>query len=202
MNIDPASVSTRDLYGWLVQLVTPRPIAWVSTLSDDGIANLAPYSFFNAVGANPPTLLFCPANRRDGTAKDTLANVRQNGQFVVNVVTESMAQAMNRTAAEIPSDQDEFTLASVAPAPSQLVKPPRVAAAAASIECELHSIVGLGTGPGGASIVIGRIVWMHLSEQYIDDDGQWKKPGGIDTVGRMAGNGYVRTTDRFTLERP
>ena len=99
MQFDPESLSIRDLYGWMVQLITPRPIAWVSTLSSTGIANLAPYSFFNGVGANPPTLVFCPSNNRFGEAKDTLANIRHTGEFVVNVVTEEWATQMNATAA-------------------------------------------------------------------------------------------------------
>ncbi|MEM9586337.1 MAG: flavin reductase family protein, partial [Planctomycetota bacterium] len=98
MHIDPSQTSVSALYHWMVGLITPRPIAWVSTRSQEGHRNLAPYSFFNGVGAKPPTLMFCPANRDDGTPKDTLENIRQTGQFVINVVTESVLQAMNLTA--------------------------------------------------------------------------------------------------------
>ena len=150
MQIDPTDLSTRDLYTWMVRLITPRPIAWVSTLSHQGLANLAPFSFFSGLGANPPTVLFCPANNRFGRPKDTLVNVRSTGQFVVNLVTESDAEAMNLTACELDADVDEFEFAAIDKADCQVVSPPRVANASAAIECQLQEAITLGTGPGGA----------------------------------------------------
>ncbi|QDT05287.1 Flavin reductase like domain protein [Rubripirellula lacrimiformis] len=201
MQLDVNDLAVRDLYQWMTRLITPRPIAWVSTVSIDGVANLAPFSFFNGVGANPPTLMFCPANRRDGSPKDTLANIRRTGHFVVNLVTESLTASMNQTAAELDPDDDEFVIADVEKMESTWVASPRVADAAAALECELHSVVTLGTGPGGANLVIGRILGIHVDDRVVADDG-FPDPALLDTIGRMGGNGYVRTTDRFEVKRP
>ncbi|TWU48753.1 Flavin reductase like domain protein [Rubripirellula tenax] len=201
MNFAVNEKSTREVYDWMTRLITPRPIAWVSTLSVDGIANLAPFSFFCGVGANPPTLAFCPANRRDGTPKDSLLNVQRTGQFVINIVTESVAESMNRTAAELPPGEDEFEFADVAKAVSTLVRPPRVASAVASMECELHSAIAIGSGPGGANLVLGRIVWIHVQDDCVDHNGS-AITERLDTIGRMAGDQYSRTADRFVIARP
>lgn len=201
MQIDPESLPIRDLYGWMVQLITPRPIAWVSTLSATDIPNLAPYSFFNGVGANPPTLVFCPANNRFGEAKDTLANIRHTGEFVVNVVTEEWAMQMNATAAEFNSDVDEFDAASVTRTPSSKVAPYRVQGCKAAFECRLLQTMSLGHGPGGANLVIGRIVCIHVADSLLSVDGEFVSER-LDTIGRLGGNGYSRTSDRFDLPRP
>jgi flavin reductase (DIM6/NTAB) family NADH-FMN oxidoreductase RutF len=166
----------------------------------DGVCNLAPFSFFNGVGANPPTVMFCPANRHDGTPKDSHANILRTGQFVVNIVTEEMAEAMNKTSSELKPDEDEFQWAGLAKADSLVVKPPRVAMAAAAMECELHSAITLGAGPGGGNLIIGRIVQLHVDDQYLD--GETLAIDRLHTVGRMGGADYVRTSDRFTLDRP
>lgn len=201
MQLNPAELSTRDLYSWMVRLITPRPIAWVSTVSADGVANLAPFSFFNGVGAKPPTIVFCPANKRDGTPKDTLANIQQNDQFVVNLVTESVAEAMNLTSADVLPDVDEFEMAAIEKLQSTSVSPPRVAASAAAFECELYQAIALGTGPGGANLVIGRILTMHVDDKLLDQQGNLDA-ARLNTIGRMGGDEYVRTSDRFTLSRP
>ena len=201
MQINPADLSTRELYSWMVRLITPRPIAWVSTVSAAGIPNLAPFSFFNGVGANPPTIVFCPANNRHGQPKDTLVNIRQTGQFVVNLVTEIDAQPMNLSSSELDADVDEFDFASVDKASCQRVSPPRVAQASAAMECELVEAITLGTGPGGANLVIGRILWLHLDQRLFDEQGQFDAKR-LDTIGRMGGQDYVRTRDRFSLPRP
>lgn len=201
MQINPSELSSRDLYAWMVRLITPRPIAWVSTLSASGVANLAPFSFFSGVGSNPPTLLFCPANNRFGHPKDTLANILETGQFVVNVVTEADAEAMNLTSCELEAEVDEFDFASIEKTRSQQVAPPSVASAAAAIECELLEAISLGTGPGGANVVIGRIVWIQLAEHLFDPQGTFDAHR-LDTIGRMGGQEYVRTGDRFELPRP
>ena len=197
MNIDPTNLSTGRLYRLMVGLITPRPIAWVSTTGMDGVCNLAPFSFFNGVGANPPTVMFCPANRRDGTPKDSHANILHSGEFVVNIVTEDLATAMNRTAAELKPDEDEFEFADLAKLDSVVVKPPRVALAAASMECVLHSAITLGTGPGGANLIIGRIVNLHVDDRYVD--GETLLTDQLNTIGRMGGEDYARTSDRFKL---
>ena len=200
MHIDPNSISTGRLYRWMVGLITPRPIAWVSTQDVKGVCNLAPYSFFNGVGSNPPTVMFCPANRGDGSPKDSHANVIRTGEFVVNIVTEDLAAAMNKTSEELKPDEDEFEFAGLAKAESTVVKPPRVAIAAAAMECVLHSAITLGIGPGGANLIIGRIVHIHVDDQYIDGDAL--AGGRLHPVGRMGGSDYCRTEDRFSLDRP
>ncbi|SRR6056297_985913 len=201
MQLDPTEMSTRDLYTKMVQVITPRPIAWVSTRSAAGVPNLAPFSFFSGVGAKPPTVLFCPVNQRDGQPKDTLRNVRETGEFVVNIVSHRLVEAMNQSSAAYPAEVNEFSAIGLQEAPSTRLTAPRVAEAAVSLECRLHEAITLGTGPGGANIVIGRIVQWHLEDRLLDPDGTISAER-LDTVGRMGGTGYVRTTDRFDLPRP
>jgi flavin reductase (DIM6/NTAB) family NADH-FMN oxidoreductase RutF len=185
----------------MVGLITPRPIAWVSTISATGVANLAPFSFFNGVGANPPLIMFCPANGRSGKPKDTLANIQATGDFVVNLVTEEVAEAMNLTAAEYAADIDEFQLAQIDKEASTHVTPPRVAGSAAAMECRLHTSMQLGSGPGGANLVIGRIICIHVRDDLLDSDGKLIEDRLL-TIGRLGGSSYVHTTDRFQLPRP
>lgn len=201
MEFDPDSMSTRDVYLKMVSLITPRPIAWVSTLSQTGVANLAPYSFFNGIGANPPSLMFAPVNRRDGSRKDSLLNVENNGQFVVNVVSFEQAESMNQTSADFDSETSEFSACGLTPLESMKVSPPRVAEAKASFECELLQTLHLGTGPAGANLVIGRIVMIHVADEVVTESGE-VLPESLDTIGRLGGAGYSRTTDRFDLQRP
>jgi len=201
MTIDPVATPARDFYKLMISCITPRPIAWVSTISPKGIPNLAPFSFFNGIGANPPSVLFCPVNHRDGSKKDTLLNVEATKEFVVNIVPFALAKPMNETSAELPYEQNEFDFAKITPAPSTKVKPPRVKESPIHMECVLHSIVNVGTGPIGANVVIGRIVWMDIAASVLDDKGQID-PRQLDTIGRMGGMGYARTTDLFDLPRP
>ncbi len=201
VEIEPSTLSALELYQHMTRLVAPRPIAWVSTQSVDGRTNLAPYSYFTAVGSNPPTLAFCPANRADGAAKDTLANIEQTGEFVVNVVSFDLADMMNQSSADYDAAESEFDACGIRPTPSLRVRPPRVAEAKAHLECRLHSVVKLGTGPGGANLVIGRIVAMHIQDDVLDKTGH-ADPTSMDLVARMGGSTYSRTTDLFDLERP
>lgn len=201
MELNPEELSHSELYGHMIRLITPRPIAWVSTVSNEGVPNLAPYSYFNAVGSNPPTLMFCPANRPDGTPKDTLANIQANGEFVVNVVSFDLAEQMNQSAAAYETDVSEFEACGLTAAESSLVKPQRVAEARAHFECRLHSVIQLGTGPGGANLVLGRIVAIRVDDEVLDDRSR-ADPAKLDTVGRLGGISYTRTTDRFDIDRP
>ena len=201
MHISPEEHHAREIYSWMVQLITPRPIAWVSTISNNGVGNIAPYSFFSGVGSKPPSVVFCPANRRDGSPKDTLANIEANGQFVVNIVTHDLADVMNQTSAEVSPDVDEFQLASLDQAPSKRVRPARVAAAKASLECELIQTIHLASGPGGANLVIGRILEVYIADEVLDESSSIITER-LETIGRMGGNQYVRTTDRFSMQRP
>jgi flavin reductase (DIM6/NTAB) family NADH-FMN oxidoreductase RutF len=201
MIIDPATTSARDVYRHMISCITPRPIAWVSTISPNGIPNLAPFSFFNGIGANPPTLLFCPVNHRDGSKKDTLRNIEITPEFVVNVVPYSLRVEMNDTSAELPYEQNEFEFAKITPAPAAKVKAPRVKEAPIHFECVVHQIVKVGEGALGANVVIGRIVLLEISDAVLDSTGH-ADPAKLDTIGRMGGSWYSRTTDRFELPRP
>ena len=198
MQFDPDAMKVRDIYGLLVQLVVPRPIAWVSSISDAGVTNLAPYSFFNAVGANPPTLMFCPVNRRDGSFKDSLTNVMENGEFVVNVVSHDLGPAMKETAAEFDSEISEFEAVGIDILDSSCVKPPRVADSLAQFECRLNRVIHLAQGPAGANIVIGDIVQIHVADSVISEPGKIDSEK-LDAIGRMGGSSYTRTTERFDL---
>ncbi len=201
MQLDPQEMGVRDFYLHMVRLIMPRPIAWVSSISGSGIQNLAPYSFFNGVGANPPTLMFCPVNRRDGSKKDSLLNIEETGEFVVNVVPFATAEVMNQTSAEYPHEVSEFDACSLTPVASSRVAPPRLKESTASFECQLHLAMQLGSGPVGANLVIGRIVLVHVDDHVLDDEGL-ADPAKLDLVGRMGGATYSRTTDRFDLPRP
>jgi flavin reductase (DIM6/NTAB) family NADH-FMN oxidoreductase RutF len=201
MNLDPAQISPSSLYQHLIRIIAPRPIAWVSTVSRSGVENLAPFSFFTGVGAKPPSILFCPSNRRDGTPKDSLQNILDTGEFVINAVPFRMAEAMNLSSAELPSEESEFELAGIETAASSIVKPPRVQASPVSLECRLMHHLALSPGPGGANIVVGQIVHLHLDDAVLDNAG-WADPGLLDLIGRLGGASYCRTTDRFDLPRP
>ena len=201
MDIDPQAWPQREVSKLLNATVVPRPIAWVSTISEAGVPNLAPFSFFNAVCSNPPTLLFCTSFRAvDGAQKDTFNNVRATGEFVVNFVSEQLAEAMNITAVEAPPDVNEFERADLTATPSVKVKPPRVAESLAHFECRLYDIIPIGEGVGSGNIVIGTIVHMHFNDaifrqgNYIDF--QTFKP-----VGRLTGSAYCNVQDVFHLQR-
>ncbi|MBI4627020.1 MAG: flavin reductase family protein [Verrucomicrobia bacterium] len=201
MVLDFASLRPRDAYGWMISTILPRPIAWVSTVALEGKTNLAPFSFFQGVTANPPTLMFVPVNNRDGTKKDTIRNIEQVPEFVVNLVPFALAGQMNNSSALLPYGESEFERYGIVPAPSERVRPPRVAAAPVAFECTLDRIVIVGEGPLAANVVFGRILLAHVSDSVLGADG---KPDAakLDLIGRLGGEGYTRTTDRFALERP
>jgi len=201
MLIDFEKLTPRESYPWLINAINPRPIAWVSTISADGRTNLAPFSFFQGVCANPPTLLFTGANDRTGRKKDSVLNVEQVPEFVVNVVPYALRDPMNATAAPLPHGESEFEKFSIATAPSLRVRPPRVAASPVSFECRLDRIVCIGSGPLAANVVFGTVVCMHVSEAVLGADGQID-PVKLDTIGRMGGDCYTRTTELFTIKRP
>jgi flavin reductase (DIM6/NTAB) family NADH-FMN oxidoreductase RutF len=200
MLFDPGKAEIRDTYRLMVQLITPRPIAWVSSVSKEGVTNLAPYSFFNGIGANPPSLLFCPVNRRDGSQKDSLLNVLDTKEFVVNVVSGDNAELMNRTSADYTSDVSEFEALGIETVDSKIVAPPRVASSLAQFECKLLQHIELASGPAGANVVIGEIVMIHIDDSIVED--AIVDPAKLDNVGRLGGKAYTKTTDRFQLDRP
>ncbi len=201
---DPVNHQTLEIYKLMTGIIVPRPVALVSTIDQAGFRNVAPFSFFSGVGSNPPTLLFCPtlrsAENRPDDRKDTLRNVEQTGEFVVNVVSESIAEAANATASEVSPEIDEFELAGLTAIPSEAVRPPRVAESPAHFECKLLQIVFTGSHPGSGVVVLGEIVRVHVRadlETHFRID-----PAGLDAIGRMAGNTWVRTRERFELTRP
>jgi flavin reductase (DIM6/NTAB) family NADH-FMN oxidoreductase RutF len=204
LSIDPAGQPSRQIYKLMTGIIVPRPVALVSTVDADGLPNVAPFSFFSGVGSVPPTLLFCPSlhgkHANPALRKDTLANVEATGEFVVNVVSEAMAHAANITAAEVPPHVDEFALAGLTPIPGDLVRVPRVAESPAQMECKLLEVIYTSRKPGGGVIVLGEIVRFHVRQDLVEDFRV--DPEGLDAVGRMAGNTWVRTHDRIELVRP
>jgi flavin reductase (DIM6/NTAB) family NADH-FMN oxidoreductase RutF len=207
MNLIPSQISHNDLYAIILNSVGPRPIAWVSTLSASGQPNLAPFSFFNAVCIDPPLLAFAPGLRQPkqtnsphGEPKDTLRNVRETKEFVVNIVTFDLLQPMNVTSGEYDPSINEFELAKVTPVPSKLVRPARVAESPVSFECKLHQILDFSPAPTSSSLVIGEVVAIHVDDAHIKN-GKLDR-NSLDLVGRMGGIQYTRTTNRVELARP
>jgi flavin reductase (DIM6/NTAB) family NADH-FMN oxidoreductase RutF len=225
MNVKVSDLSYPEVYNIVLSSIGPRPIAWVSTLSAAGQPNLAPFSFFNCVCMDPPLLAFAPGLRpprpatsteaqtrkegdvKDSTpeetigeAKDTLRNIRETKEFVVNIVTYDLHEAMNATSGEYRHGVNEFELAKLTPQPSIIVRPPRVGESPVSFECRLYQILDFSTTPTGGSLVIGKVVAIyiddtHLKEGRIDRD-------SLDLIGRMGGIQYTRTSNRFELARP
>jgi flavin reductase (DIM6/NTAB) family NADH-FMN oxidoreductase RutF len=215
MDVIPSQLDHREFYNILLSAVAPRPIAWVSSLSASGQPNLAPFSFFNAVCAEPPLLAFAPSMRSPkkpgaaagepagvpaGQPKDTLRNIRETGEFVINIVTYELAEAMNLTSGEYDATINEFEVAKLASAPSKLVRPRRVAESPVSFECKLHQILDFNPGPEGGSLVIGEIVSIHVDERRLKE-GRLDR-NSLDLIGRMGGIQYTRTTQRFEMARP
>jgi flavin reductase (DIM6/NTAB) family NADH-FMN oxidoreductase RutF len=198
-----ASFATSDLapvdaYKLLTGLVVPRPIGWIGTADRDGRPNVAPYSFFNAVSGNPPTVLFSAGFGSRGT-KDSLANARETGEFTCNMVGMSVAEGMNQSAAELDHGESEFDFAGLTPEPSVEIKAPRVAEAKASFECRVTHMIDIGD-PVANVVVFGEVVRFHVDDDILD--GTRIDFEGLDAVGRLAGSGYATTRERFELIRP
>lgn len=202
MFLDYEKLSPREGYAWMTQAITPRPIAWVSTISPDGVPNLAPFSFFQAVCSQPPTLMFVPTNTRDGSKKDTLRNIEAVPEFVVNLVNYDLAAPMNATAATLPYGVSEFAHAGVATAPSTKVRPPRVAASPVAFECTLDRIVTIGSGVGAGNVIFGRIVALHAADTVLAADGKSLDPHKLDLISRLSGDHYMRMGELFSVTRP
>lgn len=202
MEISPENYPWNSIYKIMIGSILPRPIGWISTIDPSGRPNLAPFSFFNAVCGNPPHVLFCPMIRgTDLNQKDSLANVRATGEFVVNIVTEELAEAMNVTSAEFPLGVDEFEVAGLEKMPSVRVRPPRVAASPIHYECQVAQIVDLSSQPGGGSVVIGRVVHLHVAERLLIQ-GDKIDLDALKPIGRLAGSAYCRVSDIFEMSRP
>lgn len=199
MELDLVGQHADRAYPVLASLVTPRPIAWVTSLGPDGVVNAAPFSFFNVLGAEPPIIGFCPGNHEDGTPKDTARNVRFNHEFVVNLVDEAVAEAMNRTAATLPYGKSELEGLAVTLAPSSVVKPPRIAESPASMECQEWGTLQIGDN----RLIIGLVKRLHLRDEFFDPATQRVRSEQLHLIGRMASpHWYCRTRDRFEMIRP
>jgi flavin reductase (DIM6/NTAB) family NADH-FMN oxidoreductase RutF len=198
LSITPADLEPPDAYRLLISTVTPRPIAWVSSMGVDGSYNLAPFSFFNAVAGSPPTLMISIGQRRGGL-KDTLRNIQETKEFVVNIVSDELLQAMNASSAELDYAVDEFEVAGLKKAASIDVRPPRVAAAQAAMECVLSQVIPIPDST--YTMVLGRILRYHIRE------GLLRPRGLVDDsllrpLGRLGGDEYVRFGEVITLPRP
>ena len=201
MILKPEELSIKDNYKLIIGSVLPRPIALVSTLSEDGVPNLAPFSFFTGITSKPPTIGFAPALKgKEADKKDTLANVESSGEFVVNIVTEDISDQMIKTASEVPSDVDEFQISGFTAIASEIVKPARVKESPINLECKLYKVVYIGDGTeGSGAFVIGEIVAYHIDDTLYSE-------GKIDTallkpVARLAGQDYTTLGRCFSMER-
>ena len=202
MEFASSELEHRDLYKLLTGSIVPRAIAWVSTVDSAGQPNLAPYSFFTAVCASPPTLLFCPGIRAsDLGQKDTYDNILQTGEFVINFVTEALAEAMNASSVEAPAQVNEFERAGVTAIPSRTVRAPRVQESPIHFECRLNQIVTISEGPGGGHIVIGTVQHLHFDDR-IWQEGHYIDMAAYQPIGRLAGPQYSFVRDFFSMNRP
>lgn len=202
LDFDPAKDSPANLYKLMIGLVVPRPIAFVSSLDSKGVRNLAPFSFFMACSADPPVICFVASHRAGPRpAKDTLTNILDTREFVVNIVSENFAEKMNLTAAEVCPEIDEFLLSGLTPLPSELVRPPRVAESRAHMECRLRQTLPISNEAGAANTVIfGDVLRFHVDEAILE--GYRVHPDKLKAIGRMGGPTYTRTADLFDLVRP
>jgi flavin reductase (DIM6/NTAB) family NADH-FMN oxidoreductase RutF len=200
MLFDFGKIPPREGYKLLVSTVTPRPIAWICSLNPDGQVNAAPFSFFNVFAGHPPVVGIGIGSHEPGRAKDTRRNIRKTKEFVVNLVSEDMAEAMNITAIEFEPEVNETLEAELDTSPSVHVKPPRIAASPVSMECALMQIVDLGPDNG---LVLGRVLAMHVQDDLVIDPAKhYIDTPRLKLIGRMHGTGwYARTSDLFQMDR-
>lgn len=199
MELDFQTTYAERAYPILASLVTPRPIAWVSTLNEDGTLNVAPFSFFNLLGAEPPILGFCPGDRDNGEPKDTARNIRRTQEFVVNLVDESLAEAMNHTAATLPYGSEELAGTALNGAPSTDIRTPRIEQAPVSLECKEWGTLQIG----GNRLVIGLILRAHVRDDLFDVKTGRVYSDRFSPIGRMASpDWYCTTRERFEMRRP
>jgi flavin reductase (DIM6/NTAB) family NADH-FMN oxidoreductase RutF len=190
MEVSPDTLEWRDAYKLLIGSILPRPIAFVTTMDESGIINAAPFSFFTAICADPMLICFSPMRRgSDGAKKDTLVNIEKTRQFVINIVSEDMAEQMNNCAVEFPPEVDELEVTGLTQEPSLKVKVPRIKESLVHLECELYQVLDFGDSAGAGSLVIGKVLNVHVEDELVQN-------GRIDTtklqpIGRMAGNTYT-----------
>ncbi len=200
MEIDPGNLDQKESHELLTGAILPRPIAWVSTVDRDRIYNVAPFSFFAGMSTKPAVVGFGVGRKRDGAAKDTLVNIEFTKDFVINVVTEALAEDMNKTSGAYPRDVDEFQVAGLTPVQSDLVKSPRVAESPVNLECRLLQILEFGEPPRTNSFVVGEVLRVHIQDEIWADG--VIKASRLKGIGRLGENLYCRTLDMFEMERP
>jgi flavin reductase (DIM6/NTAB) family NADH-FMN oxidoreductase RutF len=201
MQIDVATAPVVDVYHILVGVVTPRPIAWVTSIDAAGRGNLAPFSFFNAFGANPPVVVFSPTRRRDSSRKDTLLNVEATGEFVVHAAVASLAEKVNASSIELPHGQNEADYIGLHTVPSAKIKVPRLVDSPVAMECKVRQIIPIGDGPIAANLVIGEVLTIHVADSVLDEKGR-VDPRKLQTVARLGGDFWCHTSDLFEQKRP
>ncbi|MDB5774185.1 MAG: flavin reductase [Herbaspirillum sp.] len=203
MFLDFSTLNARDAYLWMSSTITPRPVAWVSSLSEQGVANLAPFSFFQMITGSPPTLMISPIVQTDNGKKDTARNIEQSGEFVVNLVPYAMRNIMNETSFSYDGQTSEFDACGVERSPSELVRPPRVAGVPVSFECRLASFTPYPADKPSCYVIFGEVVAAHIDEAVLTEKGR-VDPVRLDLLSRMGGNWYGRTSgdENFELARP
>ena len=201
MIYDPADHPFSETHKLMIGSIVPRPIALVSTTSNNGINNLAPFSYFNGVCSKPPTIMFAPARRGwDGKEKDTLINIRNTKEFSINIVSEDIGEKMVKCSTDYKKEVDEYFKSGLSPIPSKKIKPPIVSESKISLECTLNQIVQIGKDDAGSGfIVIGTIVLFHIDDEVYDNGRIILDK--LQPLGRVAGNGYVRSTNTFDIIR-
>lgn len=203
MQIDFSAVDTRTAYFWMASTIAPRPVAWVSTRSAAGVLNLAPFSFFQMITPSPPTLMISPLLNPNGTMKDTARNIRETGEFVVNLVPFGLVGLMNETSFGFGADESEVERCNVPMLASATVQPPRVAGVPVSFECRMASLTPYPEDRPSCHMILGRVVTAHVDEGILDAGGQID-PVKLDLVSRMGADWYGRTSGdaNFALGRP
>ena len=201
MLVDVKNTPVVEVYQMLVGLVTPRPIAWVTTRSKTGVVNLAPFSFFNMFGANPPVVVFSPTLKSDGSKKDTLLNIEANGEFVINASTEKHAELINLSSTMLPIEESELALTGQSTIASTSIQTPRLANVPFALECRVLQIVPVGQGPISANLVIGKVLTLHVDDEILGED-RFPDPRKLKTIARLGNEYWCRTQDLFQLKRP
>ena len=200
MIVYPSDSRPNDMYKLMVGSITPRPIALVSSISKAGVFNLAPYSFFTGVSANPPAIGFSPLITGKDKIRDSRNNIEETKEFAVNIVSESLVEQMNVASSDVPPEVDEFALSQLTPAHANIVSCPLVKESRINMECRLIEIVEVSNKLLGGAFILGEIVCFHVDDEVVENFRI--DPDTLDTVGRMGGSSYTRTRDRFELVRP
>ena len=201
MRVDLRETVGGKAYRWLASTITPRPIAWVSTVSEDGVHNLAPISFFNVICDDPPTFVIAIVPRPDGARKDTLRNAETTGEVVINLVNAALAESMNKSSASLPPELSEFEEFGIAHEPSELVKPWRVAGTPVSYECRVAQVMPYPAERPTRHLIFAEALVAHIDDAVLADE-RHVDPVKLDIVGRLGGNLYAHTRDIFELQRP